>query len=90
MKTKLKLLCTVTVAMLLTACGGGGGDSAPASAPIAKAEGVYSGTTSTGREFSLLALENDQFYSLVGTTSGGVFFVSSLVEGQGNSNNGSF
>ncbi len=90
MKVKLKLLCAVTAALLLAACGGGGGDSSPAPAPIAKAEGVYQGTTSTGLQFSLLVLENDQFYSLVGTTSGGVFFVSSLVDGQGNSNNGSF
>lgn len=87
---KMKLLCVATAATLLTACGGGGGSSAPAPTPMAKAEGVYSGTTSTGLEFSLLVLENDQFYSLLGTTIGGVFFVSSLAEGQGNSNNGSF
>lgn len=90
MKITLKLLCVATAATLLTACGGGGGSSAPAPTPTAKAEGVYSGTTSTGLEFSLLVLESDQFYSLLGTTSGGIFFVSSLVEGRGNSNNGSF
>lgn len=85
----------LAVASLLTACGGGS-DSPAASipatpVPLAAAEGYYQGTVSTGQQFQLLMLENDQFYSLIGNTdTQGVFRVTSLVEGKGASNNGSF
>lgn len=85
----------LATASLLTACGGGS-DSPAASipatpAPLAAAEGYYQGTVSTGQQFQLLMLENDQFYSLIGNTdTQGVFRVTSLVEGKGASNNGSF
>lgn len=73
------------------ACGGGGGGSTPAPTPLASAEGFYQGTVSTGTQFQLLALENDQFYSLVGNTDAqGVFRVVSLVEGKGLSSSASF
>lgn len=93
----LKLACltaTLSATLLLSACGGGGGggddDNGPA--PVqSRAEGVYDGRVSNGGEFQLIILENDQFYSLFGTTdTQGVFRVISLLEGQGRSNNGSF
>lgn len=75
---------------LVAACGGGGGD-APTATPIASFDGYYQGTASTGKQFQLLALENGQFYSLVGTTDAqGVFQVTSLVEGRGTSTNSTF
>lgn len=90
------LACTA----LLTACGGGGGDAAPAAAatvvaaPVTKVEGYYAGTAVTGTQsgqFQLLALENDQFYALSGTTDSlGVFRVTSFAEGQGTSANGGY
>ena len=73
----------------VAACGGGDGGSTPTA--TAAAEGYYQGTVSTGTQFQLLVLENDQFYALIGNTDvQGVFRVVSLVEGKGTSNNGSF
>lgn len=84
----------LTAASFLTACGGGSDSPAPvtpAPVPLAAAEGYYQGTVSTGKQFQLLMLENDQFYSLIGNTdTQGVFRVTSLIEGKGVSNNGSF
>lgn len=82
----------LAAASFLTACGGGSDSPTPvAPAPLAAAEGYYQGTVSSGQQFQLLTLENDQFYSLIGSTdSQGVFRVTSLVEGKGVSNNGSF
>jgi hypothetical protein len=87
-------IATLAITSLLAACGGGGGGgggSAVAIAPVTKVEGYYAGTVSTGSQFQLLALENDQVYALIGNTdTQGVFRVNSLVEGQGTSSNGSF
>ena len=82
----------LATASFLTACGGGSDSPAPvAPAPLATAEGYYQGTVSTGQQFQLLMLENDQLYSLIGNTdTQGVFRVTSLVEGKGVSNNGNF
>ena len=84
----------LAAASFLTACGGGSDSPAPATpvpAPLAAAEGYYQGTVSSGEQFQLLMLENDQFYSLIGNTdTQGVFRVVSLIEGKGVSNNGSF
>lgn len=80
----------LAAAALVSACGGGGGD-APTATQVAALDGYYQGTVSTGNQFQLLALENGQFYSLVGTTDAqGVFRVSSLVEGRGTTTNGTF
>jgi hypothetical protein len=93
MKNMHSLFLTSTVlaaTALVAACGGGGGD-APAATPIAALDGYYQGTVSSGSQFQLLALENGQFYSLVGNTDAqGVFRVTSLVEGRGISTNGTF
>ncbi len=98
--TSVVLACTA----LLTACGGGGGSDTPAATsgvtapttpvittPVTKIEGFYTGTVSTGTQFQLIALENDQIYALIGSPDAqGVFRVSSLLEGSGTSSNGSF
>jgi hypothetical protein len=75
----------------LAACGGGGGDSASTSTPIAPAasataEGLYSGTTSTGYQVAGLVLETGEYYVLYGI--GNVIY--GVVQGNGTSNNGSF
>ena len=93
--THLRLTALVLAsAFFLTACGcGSDGPAATTLTPVpfAAAEGYYQGTVSTGRQFQLLMLENDQFYSLIGNTdTQGVFRVVSLIEGKGVSNNGSF
>lgn len=84
---------------LMAACGGGGGGEASPTAPVVvppvtKIEGYYEGNVVSGAQtqrFQLLALENDQFYALSGTTDAqGVLRVVSLTEGRGASANGSF
>ena len=81
-----------TLAILLLAlegCGGGGGSAS--TPPPASAEGAYFGTMSDGRQHYSLVLENGQIYTLYGNTgSNNVFAVSGFLQGNGNSNNGSF
>jgi hypothetical protein len=78
-------LAIATTALGLAACGG---DSAPAT----RAEGVYSGTQSgsASNAFLLLALENDEYWALYGTSTASSFFVAGFLQGQGVSDNGSF
>ena len=81
---KKNVLATLAMTALLAGCGGGGGDNnstTAATSASAKAEGVYSGTTSTGATFNLAVLDDNSFYALAGVSSGGTFFVSSLVQG---------
>lgn len=80
---------SLSMSVLLAACGGGGASPAPA-ASIGSAQGAYIGTVSDGREHDTVVLENDQFYSMYGHTVGGAFEVSGFLQGNGKSNNGSF
>jgi hypothetical protein len=82
---------------LLIACGGGGSSTGggavvtPAPAPVVgAAQGLYTGTTSDGREIDTIVLENDQFYTMYGNTVANGFLVSGFVQGDGKSDNGSF
>jgi hypothetical protein len=80
-------------AILLTGCGGGGSSSAASSASqstAGQAQGVYSGTSSTGYYFESIVLPTDVFYALYGNISGNVFFVSGMMTGQGASKNGTY
>lgn len=86
---KLVAVGTLAAAAILAGCGGGGGDSSLPDAP-SSAEGVYQGTISNGNEHNTLVLENGQYYSMYGRTSGGVFYVYGFLQGTGTSNNGSF
>lgn len=78
--------------LLVAACGGGGGDTPAQTGPTA--EGAYGGslTGSSSNTFSLLVLENGEFWSAYGTQSAptATFFVRGIVQGTGTSNNGSF
>lgn len=89
-----KPLAALGLVALLSACGGGGGGDAapnPTATPIAKAEGVYSGTTSGGKVFSSVILEDDSIWSLYGISGpGGTTLVQGFLNGQGTSNNGSY
>lgn len=80
------------LSVFLSACGGGGGSSSPATpaSTSTKAEGLYTGTSTTGYTFNALVLENDEVWALYGTPSGGVFYVDGLNWAQGSSNNGTF
>ena len=56
------------------------------------AEGVYSGTATGGTSsaFSLLVLENGDYWDLYGSRTGSVLSVVGIVQGTGTSNNGAF
>jgi hypothetical protein len=58
------LLTAAAAAVILTACGGGGSSSPPAPAPTPSAAGVYTGTTNTNRQASVLVLDDGRVYSL--------------------------
>ncbi len=82
------------VSLLLVGCGGtgstssntgGGGESTPG-----QAQGVYSGTTSTGYTFDSIVLPNDKFYGIYGTVSGNVLLLYGMVTGQGASSSGTY
>ena len=64
--------------------GGGGGNYA------GQAQGVYSGTTSSGYSFSTIVLPTDKFYAIYGTVSGNTLLLNGLVTGQGTSGNGTY
>ena len=81
----------IALSSFLAGCGGGGGSNATAVAVApTKAEGAYSGTNSNGLEHTTVVLDNDQFYTLYGTTVNGVFRISGLLQGSGKSLNGGF
>lgn len=79
---------TVAVSILLAACGGGGGSDTPADS----AEGVYGGalTGSTSSAFRMLVLENDEVWTMYGTQTATAFLVTGFLQGQGQSNNGTY
>lgn len=80
---------------LLAGCGGGGGGDTPAAAAVVtpSAEGAYSGTMTGGGSntaFSMLMLENGDFWALYGSQSGNTFRIAAIAQGSGASNNGSY
>lgn len=75
----------------LSACGGEGDTSTPppATAPATSAEGLWNGTTNTGRTVAGLILDDGTFwflYSLIGNSS----VVAGVVQGNGTSHEGTF
>lgn len=95
---KSTIIASALVAGLLAGCGGGGGGSTTTAAVVTTgtAEGVYSGTSTGGTSpaFTMLVLENGDFWTLYGTRSGSgssaTLSVAGLIQGTGTSNNGSF
>lgn len=70
----MKGLITVAAAtIVLAGCGGGGGDGGSSTpAPSPSAAGLYTGTTDSNRQTSVVVLDDGRFYSLysvVGTPS---------------------
>src|ERR1700730_15103513 len=81
------------VTLMLVGCGitggskqNGGGNNSFAG----QAQGVYSGTTSSGYFFESIVLPNDKFYEIYGTLMGNLYSVSGMVIGQGASGNGTY
>ena len=86
----------VTLLILAVGCGTSsnyGGSSNAGSGRTnytGEAQGVYSGTASSGYSFSTIVLPNDKLYGIYGTTTGNLFYVYGMVAGQGTSGNGTF
>jgi hypothetical protein len=93
MTNKLGAMGILAIAAILAGCGGGGSNSStstPSTNVTTSAEGVYQGTVSNGTAHNTLVLENGQYYTMYGTSTSGVFYVSGFIQGTGTSNNGSF
>ncbi len=94
--SKFHLAAIAASVSLLVACGGGGGGTAttPAPTPVAKAEGVYSGTIVSGGvagAFHSIVLEDDSIWAIYGVAgTGGSLLVAGFVAATGTSSNGSF
>ncbi|XYJ88410.1 hypothetical protein AEMCBJ_12965 [Cupriavidus necator] len=91
-KKAMWTISALGLAAVLAACGGGGdsGSSSstttPSTQPAATAEGLYSGTSSSGYQIAGLVLETGEFYVLYGKGS----TIYGVVQGNGTSSNGSF
>lgn len=92
MQRRAFVLCFV---IFLSACSGGGDSSSPppsSTPPVASAtspEGLWNGTTSTGRSFGGLILDDGSYwflYSVIGSPN----VVAGVVQGNETSQNGSF
>jgi hypothetical protein len=79
----------LALALMTTGCGKTSSSTPPAST-AGQAQGVFSGTTSTGLSFQSIILPNDTFYAIYGTKVGNVLYVSGMMTGQGASNNGTY
>lgn len=90
----MKVLAIALSALTLVACGGGGGDepAAEKAATTPTAEGTYTGTLTGGPNttFSLILLENGDFWSIYGTQPGSTFNVVGVAQGSGTSSNGTY
>ena len=95
MKSKITAMVEALVlsglVLALAACGGGGGNGGAAPPPerAASAEGLWIGSTSTSRTLTGFVLEDGSYwllYSLPHASS----FIAGVVQGSGNSLNGSF
>jgi hypothetical protein len=89
-KTNATLQFSVLAVVIaaLSGCGGGGGDSPPASA-TSTAEGLYTGTTTTGRNVTGLVLDDGTYYVLYSQISN-ANVIAGVVQGTGTSNAGTF
>jgi len=85
-------LCAVS--LMLAGCGfvGGGtnNNGGGGTGDTGKAQGVYSGTTSSGYYFETILLPNDKYYEIYGTLIGNLYSVAGMVTGQGASGNGTY
>ncbi|RYF55297.1 MAG: hypothetical protein EOO27_21465 [Comamonadaceae bacterium] len=91
MNIKLGLLTAAT--LLMTACGGGGGGGdteVPAPAPVVKkADGLWTGTTGTGRSMNALVLDDGNYWVIYSAANNSAV-VAGAVHGTFTGDNGSF
>jgi hypothetical protein len=90
MESHVKTLLALAAASVFVAgCGGGGGDSDPPSAVATSAEGLYSGTITTGRAVTGLVLDDGTYYVLYSPV-GSSNVIAGVIQGSGTSNAGTF
>lgn len=89
MRTFRGLSGAVFSLLLVVGCGGGGGDSTPPPAAATSAEGLYSGTTTTGRAITGLVLDDGTYYVLYSPV-GSATAIAGVVQGSGTSSAGTF
>lgn len=103
LKNQIRLALSLAVFLSLGACGGGGGgggnngsSQAPAATPspspafnAASSEGMWAGTTSTGRDLVGL-MQADGTYWVLYTKAGDASVIAGAVQGNAASNNGIF
>jgi hypothetical protein len=85
----ISFLCIILLAFSISACGGGGGDTSTPPPSATSAEGLWNGTTDTGRSIAGLVLGDDTYwflYSLAGNPN----VIAGLVQGSASSQAGSF
>src|SRR5688572_14429387 len=79
---------SIVLAFTISACGDGGDDNSSSPTASAGAEGLWNGTTNTGRAVSGIVLDDGIYwvlYSVVGNPN----IVAGVVQGNSNSQNGS-
>jgi hypothetical protein len=88
-------LAILAASVALTSCGGGGGSSSSALPPpppppdLGTAEGLWNGTTGTGRSFAGLVLDNGTYWFLY-TAVGNNAVLGGAIQGVGTSSSGKF
>jgi hypothetical protein len=84
-------LSILGASVALASCGGGGGSSSSAPPPpdLGTAEGLWNGTTGSGRSFSGLVLDDGTYWFLY-TAVGNNTVLGGAVQGNGTSSNGKF
>lgn len=86
---KAPIFCAV--ALLLIGCSkSSSGNNGGSGSTAGDAQGVYSGTTSSGYAFDVIVLPNDKFYGIYGTISGNAFLIYGLIVGQGASGSSTY
>jgi hypothetical protein len=92
MPNKIPVLCVISLMLVgcSTTYNGGNNGGSGGTTYTGQAQGVYSGTASSGYSFSTIVLPNDKFYGIYGTITGNLFYVYGMLAGQGTSGNDTF
>ena len=84
------LVCVIGFGCGSSYSGGGTSGNGGTTNYTGQAEGVYSGTSSSGYTFYSIILPTDKFYGVYGTTTGNAFYVYGILSGQATSSKDSF
>ncbi len=90
MKLAFYRLVIVFMLVLLDACSGGGGYSAPPVAPASPAQGAYVGTNSLAQAIEVLVLDDNSFWEMYGISAGTSLAVQGVITGHGTVSGGTY